>query len=101
MKEVFACLYKSQPSLMAATQAFAAKRREIGSISLPRYVRSSHQVTIVSLLSISTLYVEPFGTIKVHALRLSLPRPMLMMVIESTEISWLVIELAASFTKDM
>jgi len=32
MKEVFACLYNSQPSLMAATQALAAKRRLIGSI---------------------------------------------------------------------
>jgi len=35
MKDVLACLYNSQPSLMAATQAFAANRREIGSISLP------------------------------------------------------------------
>jgi hypothetical protein len=36
MKDVLACLYSSQPSLMAATQAFAAKRREIGSISDPQ-----------------------------------------------------------------
>jgi len=32
MKEVLACLYNSHPSLMAATQAFAAKRMLIGSI---------------------------------------------------------------------
>jgi hypothetical protein len=32
MKDVLACLYNSQPSLIAATQAFAAKRMEIGSI---------------------------------------------------------------------
>jgi hypothetical protein len=35
MKDVLTCLYNSQPSLIAATQAFAAKRREIGSISDP------------------------------------------------------------------
>jgi len=35
MKEVLACLYSSHPSLIAATQALAANRREIGSILSP------------------------------------------------------------------
>jgi hypothetical protein len=48
MKDVLACLYSSQPSLIAATQAFAAKRMEIGSISFHRYATLPNRVPAVS-----------------------------------------------------
>jgi hypothetical protein len=36
MNEDLACLYSSHPSLIAATQALAAKRIEMGSIYSPK-----------------------------------------------------------------
>jgi len=52
-------LYKSQPSLMAATQAFAAKRREIGSISRSCYAVRSHTYATIYGCKFASVPLEP------------------------------------------
>jgi len=59
MKEVLASLYSLHPCLIAATQALAAKRILIGSISYLRYAVRSHIYTTIYGCKFASVPLEP------------------------------------------